>query len=442
MQEKLQQLLTTNNYDPEQVLKVAAFYLDAAASSNKEQISTYHDNIVDWLKQYHEYPLYEIITALIEGVTNYYLTNYEAARTYLEKAKEIFKSGYPTDILGATYWALGALYRSFGNIDMAVEYQIKASNNIFTDGYFKITYAYANYQLGEIHLSIGEAANAKSYYEEANRIVSKTQDKTAAFRINNGLGNCHLHLKNYDESLSFLQKALDIKGISVAEKGRGLCDLGVLYLKKNDYKQAIQYLTRSLEIRRSAQLLDAASTSMIHLGDVYIRADNAEEAIPLLEEALSFTEQYNTLSKKIKACYLMAKAYEKIGDYKQALYFLNIYNKLNNEIRNEQEHKIFRYKNEQIEKQKKQIQQKNRQLKDTLDELAKVKTSQKALFFSIGTAIVLVILTEAFFDPLIDSYSYNVYISLGVKVLIALLLKPMDSFYERLLLRKALKLKE
>ncbi len=94
-----------------------------------------------------------------------------------------------------------------------------------------------------------------------------------------------------------------------------------------------------------------------------------------------------------------------------------------------------------VEKQRRQLEKTNRELKETLDELARVKISRKSLFFSIGTAIFLVFLTEAFLDPIIDKYAYNVYLSLAVKVFIALLLRPMENFYERILLNRAIKLK-
>lgn len=95
-----------------------------------------------------------------------------------------------------------------------------------------------------------------------------------------------------------------------------------------------------------------------------------------------------------------------------------------------------------IESQKQLLENKNKQLQSALDELSKVKINRKSLFFSIATAIVLVILTEAFMDPIIDKYySLNVYISLAIKILIALLLKPMENIYERILLKRAVKLK-
>ena len=55
----------------------------------------------------------------------------------------------------------------------------------------------------------------------------------------------------------------------------------------------------------------------------------------------------------------------------------------------------------------------------------------------IGVSLCL--LTEAFVDPVIDQFSYNYAISLGIKALIAISLKPIDSFYENYTIKKVLK---
>jgi tetratricopeptide (TPR) repeat protein len=442
MSTRLDHLILKVKEDPLLLLDLGAAYLEVAASSDKTYIKVYHKRLSVLYQEYStELPMAWALAGLIDGVANFYLTNFQQAKIDLNEALSRFKTGMPTDILGAIHWALGANFRSLGEIDLAVENQYIAAELISKNGLFKITYAYAFYQLGELHNSIGEYDSALVYYQEAHEVISKDKDKTASFRINNGLGICYLHLCDYGKSLEYLNIALSIKGISSAEKSRGLCDLGVVYFKKGDYSIAKKHLEESLKIRLDHNLDDASTTSLLNLGNVLIAEESYEKAVTVLDQALAIANKYNAEGKKIKIYKLLGQVNEKIGNDKLALEYFSLYDSLNSEVRSEQEHKIFRLKNKQIEKQRKQLEEKNVELKDTLDELAKVKNSRKSLFFSIGTAIILVILTEAFFDPLIDSYAYNVYLSLGVKIVIALLLKPMESFYERILFRKAMKLK-
>jgi tetratricopeptide (TPR) repeat protein len=442
MNQKLDTALANTLEDPLKLLHLTAIFLDMAASSNKEEITDYQQKLMDVFAEHLDnHPMVTALDALVKGVTGFYLTNFAQATKDLLSALDKFKPGMPKDILGAIHFALGANYRSMGEIDLAVEHQFEAAELINPQGLFSITYAYTYYQLGEIHISIGEYKSAETYFQNALSVVSTTADNTANFRINNALGNCYFHLGDYKNSMQYLSMALSLPNLTAAEKARGLCDLGIANYGHEIYDKAEDYLNESLAIRRSNNLEDATSTSMLNLGKVLLKQKKYQEAVTILSEALAITEKYNALSKKIKIYKSLAKAYELLGNNEDALKYFKLYDAFNNEIRTEQEHKIFRLKNKQIESQKLQVQEKNIQLKDTLDELAKVKNSRKSLFFSIGTAIVLVILTEAFFDPVIESYAHSVYLSLGVKILIALMLKPMESFYERILFRRAMKLK-
>ena len=101
--------------------------------------------------------------------------------------------------------------------------------------------------------------------------------------------------------------------------------------------------------------------------------------------------------------------------------------------------KILKLKNEQIERQKKIIQDKHQQLTTTFEQIKQLKINRKAVFFSWLTVIVLVLTSEMFLDPFIENYSYNTLISLLVKIGIALLFKPLDGLYEKILWERTIR---
>lgn len=442
MDSRFDRILSDAQEDASILMELAAYFLEEIASSNAASIHRKYDQISTlFVKKRDESPLSTILSELCHGATLFYLTKFEEAAQVLRAANAHFVTGMPKDILGAIHWALGSNYRSLGEIDKATDHLLRSVRLLNKEGLFRITCAYSYYQLGEIHVTIGEYENAQAYYNVAHDLIILSENKTANFRIKDGMGVCALHLKEYKKSESCFNEAISIEGLSAAEKSRGLCDLGIVNIEQKRFEKALGYLEESYTLRVDNNLEDAASTSLIYLAEIRIHLENFDEAIHMLEQALEITHKFKAQSKEIKVLQLLAIAYQNKENYKEALHYFNQYDRLSHEVRTKQEHEIFRLKNRQIEEQKLQIEKQHDQLKETLDELAKVKTSRKSLFFSIGTAISLVILTEAFFDPLIDSYAYNVYISLAVKVLIALLLKPMDTFYERILLRRAMKLK-
>lgn len=90
-----------------------------------------------------------------------------------------------------------------------------------------------------------------------------------------------------------------------------------------------------------------------------------------------------------------------------------------------------------ISQQNQEIEHKNQQLKNTLDEVVRLKINHRSVLFSIVTVAALVLLTEIYFDPLIEEYAYNEYISLAAKIVVALLFKPFEGLYEKLLLKRS-----
>lgn len=84
------------------------------------------------------------------------------------------------------------------------------------------------------------------------------------------------------------------------------------------------------------------------------------------------------------------------------------------------------------------LEVKNIELSNTIDELTKARVGRKAQTIILFIGLTLFILEEIVLEPLIDSIVRdNIWISLGVKMVIAFLLKPLESFVEGWLLKAA-----
>ena len=85
------------------------------------------------------------------------------------------------------------------------------------------------------------------------------------------------------------------------------------------------------------------------------------------------------------------------------------------------------------------LETKNIELRSTIDELTKARVGRKAQTIILFLGLSLFILEEIVLEPFIDIYSTNIWLSLSIKLIIALLLKPLESFVEGLLLKTAKK---
>ena len=86
------------------------------------------------------------------------------------------------------------------------------------------------------------------------------------------------------------------------------------------------------------------------------------------------------------------------------------------------------------------LEVKNIELQSTIDELTKARVGRKAQTIILFIGLSLFILEEIVLEPTIDSIvQNNIWISLAVKLVIAFLLKPLESFVEGWLLKGATK---
>ena len=83
------------------------------------------------------------------------------------------------------------------------------------------------------------------------------------------------------------------------------------------------------------------------------------------------------------------------------------------------------------------LESKNIELQSTIDELTKARVGRKAQTIILFIGLTLFILEEIVLEPFIDNYSTNIWLSLSIKLVIALLLKPLESFVEGFMLKSA-----
>jgi tetratricopeptide (TPR) repeat protein len=348
-------------------------------------------------------------------------------RGYLNAGKE-------KGIAAINHFGTALSARSMGNMDEAVSQLFLGVEKINPQGPLKDFLLYMYVQLGEIHIAINEHVIALDFFD---KILQANTWKNMAL-LHNSIGSCYHSMKQYEKGREFHLKALNSKEISPTLLSKTQNDLGMLYLELNELHQAEEILKKSIAIREEHKMEDAAGTSMCHLAETYLKQNRLNEAIELLNRCKLISEKFDTKWKDVKILSLLARAHSLNHDYKTANAYYEQYNALQNKVKGEQEKNILKLKNEQIEKQKKIIEEKHQQLSVTLEEIKQLKINRKAVLFSWITVIILVLVSEIFIDPIIENYSYNTIISLLVKIGIALLFKPLDGMYESILWKKTI----
>ncbi|MDH5475020.1 MAG: tetratricopeptide repeat protein [Cyclobacteriaceae bacterium] len=439
-QDLVNQLLISATKDDTKLYDLVMNYTNLISSSETSWIDYYQNKIINVLNLWRgSFKTADALYYIVTGFSFFFLTKPKEA---LDEFNKMFDycddTALFSKIKGAGYMGRGVAYRSLGMIDKTMEDCLKAVQLIDASDTAETWHIFIYRMLGEIHIYIGELQEATNYYLKAKSVMESINNiaiSTARFRVNDALGNCYNEMGDKEKAEGFLRTAMEVEGISEAERARVLCDFGILYI--NEPQKALTYFEKSAGIRKKAHLEDAYTTSLIYKGECAIALNNLKEAKEILDEAALLVDKYDVPSKKLHFYEQCAALHEKKQDHAEALRYFHLYNDLKSKIHDQQSKNIFQIKNKLIADQHQEIETKHIELKDTLSELARIKVSRKALFFSIATVVVLVILTEVFLEPLIEEYSKNEYLGIASKIVIAFLLKPIDTLYERLLFRRA-----
>jgi tetratricopeptide (TPR) repeat protein len=394
--------------------------------------------------------------ALILSMMSSFIRNKHQELMLLEdEALELFLSTQNKDGEGITYVIMGARCRSLGDNDSALNY-IEKGLALISEGssYFLIL---GYYQGAELFYLFNKLEESLKYFNKALSFPKIELFMKA--RLLNGIGNVFLKQRKFEEANKLLQEAYDL----VKEKGnkllnaRLLSDIGNYYYETKDYGLALEYENQSYELRKELGLKDPCITNFLHFYKIYMATGEDEKAFQSLQEAYALAKEKELKGKLVEIYQNKVEYFENKNEFKEALAELKNYvssreHEMNssfdlkiNGIKavhevefTRKEAEITREKNKALSDANEKINLKNRELKLTLDELTRAKISRKAVMVTLVIGISLCLLTEIFVDPLVDDLSYNNYISLAVKVMIAISLKPIDTAYERYMIKKAL----
>jgi signal transduction histidine kinase len=139
------------------------------------------------------------------------------------------------------------------------------------------------------------------------------------FLLNNA-AIAYMYRGNYDSSLSYHFKSLEIREIEGDKKsiGTALNNIGLVYFKLRNYEQALQYYLRSLSIKNELNDATDMDKILINVGLCYDQLKQSREALVSFNKALAICG--NTCSELVKkdAYYGIGVAYFNLRDFDNA----------------------------------------------------------------------------------------------------------------------------
>lgn len=233
------------------------------------------------------------------GCLNYDLENFNKAIEFHERAKNLknINNTNSIDVLNFLSYS----YESLGELDLAIENSYKALCLIKQlEGIDSNEYLSNLYNLSKLYQKNAQYELALKNYEKIYNLLSKLNsaqesDEIVFYLIEtlNKLGDCHVHLKNYEDAIRIQQKASPLIKMIVGEThiyySSNLKKIAEIYYILKDYKNAlILYKSENLIKKELYGLYNKEYIkSVLNLINLYIILDDKENIEILVDYLLS-----------------------------------------------------------------------------------------------------------------------------------------------------------
>lgn len=312
--------------------------------------------------------------------------NLDSALFYYKKAL-FFEKKISDTLLARTYSRIGNAYLLKGNIDICLEYQLKALK--FYEVYppqQDIIRVYNSMAL--VYFYQGDFEKALVKFNQVRVLLDKNiiKDSLKVHHIKgkllNNIGIIYDNKHQEDRALEYFmqasthsKKANDIENLSSVYS-----NMGIIYLKAKRYDLAEAIFTESFNLRKKENNILGLCKSTYHLGRLYKEKKQFDKARQYLLSSLEYCKQANSSSTRASVLEELSIVMSEKGDYKNAYDYHVAYKSLSDSLFNkENQQKITRA----------EMQYKF----DKENESARIAQKQKELIYlSIAIALILIII--------------------------------------------------
>ena len=409
----------------------------------------------DWVERTPENPPVKRGYALfLRALDRFMDDDLRASLQLLTPARAIFAEHDEREGLGLSAMLTGAIYRTFGNFDLAMKALWEGLELLRASGHYPMFVAATANSMANIDLELGEL-------DEAVRMFNLTCDESSRaddfyFHVYglHGLGRVHMQQARHAEAETMFRRALELaeKNEHPLHISNSLTELATFQFTLGHLDEAESLSERALAIREQHVLHAGAVTNCLRLAEIQARKSRWSDALPILLRALAIAEAVNIKPKIAQVHLQLSQLYEHTADSEKSLLHFKRYHALREEIEREDsarkladaktvfEAEQTRKENVIIKAQKAEIEIKNRELQDTIDELTRAKIGRRAKALTLALAIVLFIFQDAILGTALRLLSSNNYfVLLAVKMAIIFSLSPINRAIERHLLKRVVR---
>lgn len=274
------------------------------------------------------------------------IEKYELALKLAKEINDENRIGNVYTKMGIAYYYSADYENSVLSMTKAIEAFEKSGNQVGIGS----TYASMGYQMKRRNLP-----KAMEYMHQGIEVLKTTDDETALSAAYNNIGVLYQYNDEMDRALEYFYLGYEIVKANKDSLGipYSLNNIGQAFFAKENYEKALDYYLKAFEIRKIKHDLNGLAENYGFIGSVYFEQNKIDKAIENYLSSLAISEEIKYTYLCQVNCDQLAIAYEKIGNYKQALFYRNKYQNIKDQIIDEQTSKTIAQLEVQFDTEKK-----------------------------------------------------------------------------------------
>lgn len=256
--------------------------------------------------------------------------------------------------------------------------------------------AWNNFGLAVFYFDTNDYENAKIYYQTAFDLFDENKHQYGRARAANGLASVSIIQNKPKEALELLNFCIGVYRELSHHSGlsRSVNDLGLLEKTNKNYPKAIELLRESIELRKEIHHFQGLVTSYTELGETYLLCKDFESALSELNKGLDLAIKIDSRQKQMRIHKILYDINKELKNTDLALENLEKYYEIKSQLlsddasnnikkiqtqfekeKSEKEAEIERLKNVELKKAYKEIEEKNKEIIDSITYATRIQKS-------------------------------------------------------------------
>jgi len=250
------------------------------------------------------------------------------------------------------------------------------------------------FYLGLINFYLKNYEKSLAYYKKSMQISQKFQNQTGILNCYQNIGIVETKLNRIDTALMYFNKTLDYlkKNKDPITEAQTYDNMADCYMRLKNYKKAELYLAKALIITQKLNNKVGLIYIMTGLTDLYIKTGKYDKALIYATKALKIAEKIESISMKKEIYLYLSKIFEHKNNYKKALNYHKLYKELEDSIFNKEKNRQIQESEAKYQANKKQ-EEINRQKIEIAkrDSKIKIKQNQNYIFAVVVVSLIIIL---------------------------------------------------